>query len=120
MIEPWLTQQEAGMIGGILGAVLGSGFGGIGGGLGGPLAQRGKAKGFVLGMFYTGIGIGVALLIFGIVAIVMGQPMYVVYPFMLIGFILTVVMGCLLPVVKRAYAAAASRKLAASEFRAGA
>ncbi|MEM8883033.1 MAG: hypothetical protein AAGD14_03100 [Planctomycetota bacterium] len=113
----WFDERTAGLIGGILGAVFGAGFGGIGGGVGGPLAAQGKAKGFVLGIFLTAIVCGVALLITAVVAVFDGQPYHVIMPFALVGFVTTVVMGALYPVVRKQYERAENRRLDAESLR---
>jgi hypothetical protein len=113
----WFDEQTAGVIGGAFGVIFGAGFGGIGGGVGGPLAAQGKAKGLVLGMFAVGIACGVILLGIGATALVLGQPYHVWYPFGLTGFVLTVVMGGLFPVVRLRYRQAEERKLDAESLR---
>lgn len=118
MIE-WFSEQQAGMIGGIGGAVVGS----IGGGVMGPLigvcAPRGRFKAPILSMMTLFVVLGIGCLCTGLVAWMLGQPAHVVYVFGLTGFIMTTVMGGLLPVVRRVYRQAERRKLEAEEFRRG-
>lgn len=116
-MTPWFDQQTAGMVGGLLGAGIGGLLGGIGGGVGGPLAAMGKAKPFVLGIFYFGIMVGAALGITGLVALAMGQPWWVWASFMGPGVITAGVMGGLLPVVRMRYRQAEQRRLDAQDFR---
>ena len=118
MIE-WFSEQQAGMIGGIGGAVIGS----IGGGVMGPLigicAPRGKLKVPILSVMTMFVVVGIACMITGLVAWMLGQPAHVKWVFLLAGFIMAVVMGGLLPVVRHVYQNAERRKLQAEEFRRG-
>lgn len=116
-MTPWFDEQTAGLVGGLLGAGVGTVFGGIGGGVGGPLAAMGKARAFVLGIFYFGLAVGVGLAITGLAALVMGQPWWVWMSFLLPGVVSAGVMGGLLPVVKMRYRQAEQRKLDAQNFR---
>lgn len=116
-MTPWFDQQMAGMVGGLLGAGVGTIFGGIGGGVGGPLAALGKARGFVLGIFYLGVLLGIGLIGVAVVAAVTGQPWWVWTSFLLPGVIGAGVMGGLLPVIKARYRQAEQRRLDAQSFR---
>ena len=116
-MDPWFSEQMAGVVGGGLGAGVGVVFGGIGGGVGGPLAAKGKAKSLVLGFMYAAVAIGVVLLGIGIVALVDRQPWYVWYSFGLPGFLSVVVMGPLIPVLKSRYAQHEQRKLDVDAIR---
>ncbi|GAB4384437.1 MAG: hypothetical protein Kow0022_07010 [Phycisphaerales bacterium] len=116
-MTPWFDQQMAGIVGGAIGAGVGVVFGAIGGGLGGPLAALGKARTFVLGMFYLAIAVGIGLIGVGVAAIVQDQPWWVWMAFMLPGVISASVMGGLLPLVKGRYRQAEQRKLDAQNFR---
>jgi len=116
-MDPWFTEQTAGMVGVAIGVGLGAGFGGIGGGLGGPLAAMGKAKGLVLGIFGLGLVIGVGLALTGLVALVMGQPWHVWFVFLLPGVTASLIFGCLLPVIRTQYARAEQRKMDAAAIR---
>ena len=49
----------------------------------------------------------------------MGQPYHVMFPLLLIGIVLTFVMGPLLPVMRRAYLQADQRRLEAEAIRRG-
>lgn len=117
-MTPWFDEQAAGMVGGLMGAGIGVVFGGIGGGVGGPLAAMGKAKGFVLGMFYVAIACGLGLAAVGVYALVVGQPFWVWICFVGPGVLTLLVMGPLLPVVKMRYRQAEQRQLDAREFAA--
>ena len=115
----WFTPQEANLIGGILGGCIGAIGGGVGGPLIGVLAPKGKAKALVVGFQSFWVLLGVGLLITAAVAAVVGQPGYVIHPFLLVGAVTTAVMGGLLPVTLLRYREAEKRKLDAEEFRRG-
>jgi hypothetical protein len=83
----------------------------------GILAPRGKGRTFLLTVHVILLSIGVAGLGAGIVAVVFGQPYHVWYPLVLIGGVLTVVLGVLFPVVVRRYREAEQSKLEAEELR---
>ncbi len=118
-MNDWWTAQEAGLVGGIGGSVIGVVFGAIGGGIGGPLAAKGLAKPFVLGIFMLGIALGVACLGLGVAAVTLGQPYHVWYAPLLGGLLLCGIMGPLLFVVRARYREHDQRRLAAEELRRG-
>jgi hypothetical protein len=102
----WSTET-----GTLIGAIGGGGLGalcGLQGALAGTLAQRGRAKGLVLGLHGTLLALGILALGGGLVALLAGQPHHVAYPLLLVGGILTLVMGPLLPVVLKRYREAES------------
>ena len=117
-MSPWWSEMTATWIGAVGGSAAGV-LGGIYGALCGVLASRGRAKGFVLGFHALLLGGGVLGLGGGIVGIVVGQPPYVYVPLLLVGVVLTGVMGPLLPVVRGAYAQADKRRLEAEGIRRG-
>jgi MFS family permease len=104
------------LYGGIGGGVLGS-LGGILGAAAGTLAPKGKARSFVLGAFTLMMLIGVGHLVVGLYALAVGQPYGIWYPLVLIGGILTVVIGSLRPMVRKRYEEAEARKMEAAAFR---
>lgn len=114
----WWTQQTAVWIGALGGGGLGT-LGGCFGALVGVLAPRGVARGFMLTVHAAFIVVGAVALVSGIVAVSTGQPYHVWYPLVLIGAILTVVMGSLFPVIRMRYRQAEHRRLDAEEFRRG-
>lgn len=116
-MDPWFSEQAAGIIGAAIGVGLGAGFGGIGGGLGGPLAAAGKARGLVLGVFAAGFVLGLALALAGLVAMVLGQPWHVWFVFLLPGVTAALLFGILLPVVRGQYDRAEQRKMDAAAIR---
>ncbi len=93
------------MIGGILGAA--SGY----------LAPRGKGRSLILGAFTILVVVGLLHLAVGLYAYISGQPYSIWYPLVLIGIILTAVMGGLLPVVRKRYAEAEARRVNAAVLR---
>ena len=95
---PWWSDRTAGLIGGIGGAVLG-----LLGALIGILTSMGKARALVIGLARGLTVFGVISLIFGVVAIFKGQPYSVYYPALLVGFILTLVMGLNIRTIEARY-----------------
>ena len=112
----WWDAQTAGLVGGILGGGLGA-LAGIFGALAGTLAPRGIARTFVIGTHVTILGVGVALLLAGVYALLVGQPYHVFFPLLLPGFVICAVMGPLLPVVGSRYRQAEQRRIEAEEIR---
>jgi hypothetical protein len=84
----WFSSRSAGLFGGVAGGLLG-----LWGALMGALASSGRARGFVLASAHALLVVGIASLVGGVVALAMAQPYTVYYPLLLIGIILTVVMG---------------------------
>lgn len=117
-VQPWWPGETGGAIGAWLGAGVGVVFGGIAGGVGGPLAAKGLAKRFVIGLYIAAIVCGVALLGAGLVALATKQPYHVYYPLMHPGALLTALASIILPVaILPAYRRAEARRLAAAELR---
>lgn len=117
-MEPWWSDQMAGMVGGIGGSILGI-LGGTLGTLGGILAPRGKCKTLILSLFAGSAVLGVCILLAGLVAVVLRQPWGVWYPLLLMGFLLSAVVGPLTFVMRNAYRQAEMRRLEAEELRRG-
>ena len=117
MTQPWFDPIRFGALyGGIGGGLLG-GLGGILGAATGVLAPKGKARGFILGAFNLLTLIGVSHLMVGLYAVFTGQPYGIWYPLVLIGGVLTIVIGSLRPVVRRRYEEFEARKMEAAAFR---
>lgn len=116
-MDPWWTEQGAGIAGAIIGGGGGSIFGGIGGGIGGPLAAMGKARSFVLGFFWLAILTGAALAIAGLVALALGQPWFVWTVLLGPGALIAGLAAGLLPVIRQRYRDHERRRLAAEELR---
>ena len=115
-VEPWFNSPW------LPGTILGSGVGILGGIYGtvlGICAPRGAARGFVFALHWGLVALGSLLAITGVVALTRGQPYGVWYPLLLSGVILTLVVGCLTPVLRLRYRQAEHRRLEAEEFRRG-
>lgn len=110
----WWDDRTAGLVGGIGGSILG-----CLGGLMGTLGGFGKGRRFVIGLAVLITLSGVAALVVGLVALGVGQPYAVYYPLLLLGGILTVVCGGLLPVIRRRYAEIELRRMTAMDLGAG-
>lgn len=115
-MTPWWSEQAGALIGGIGGGVLGT-IGGLYGSAMGVLMPRGKGKSIMLPIHFTLLGIGILGLLVGLIAVVIGQPYRVWYPLMLLGLILTCVLGGLLPVALRGYRVAEQRRMEAEALR---
>ncbi len=119
-MDPWWTEPGAGIAGAIIGGVGGTVLGGIGGGVCGPLAAAGKARGFVMGFFWTALIVGAALVITGVVAMIfLDQPTHVWLVLTAPGALFAALSGGLIPAIKKRYTDAEQRKLAAEELRRG-
>ena len=81
------------------------------------LMPRGRAKGFITGMYMLLTSLGGACLLFGAYAGITGEPHSVVILLLLPGIVLIVVMGIFSPAVIREYQHFEFRKLAAEIFR---
>jgi len=116
-VEPWFDPQRFGSLyGGIGGAALGL-LGAFFGSFGSKAAQSGRHRGLVLGGM-TAIALVCLLSLFaGITALLLGQPYGIWYPFGIIGLIGTVVFFGLLPVMRKRYADAETRRLDAASLR---
>ncbi len=115
-VVPWFDTRTAILYGAIGGSACGV-LGGVVGTLAGRLAPQGKGRGLILGLMYLGLVFGVANLALGVIAVTQHQPYAIWYPFVLLGVILTLVFGLLLPMVKRVYAQVELRKIEADKLR---
>ena len=117
MTEPWFDPIKFGALyGGIGGGVLGT-IGGLLGAAAGRLAPQGKGRTVILGAFTSLVGVGIANLLLGIYALIDKQPYGIWYPLLLLGVILTSVVGALRPVVRKRYEEAELRKMDAAALR---
>ncbi len=114
--EAWFSTETTTYMGAYGGAILGS-LGGMLGAGAGLLVPRGKGKMFVLPAMAVFAAIGVACIMLALAAVIVSQPMYVIFPFILLGFVLTSVMVPLFFVTRRLYAQAEQRKLEADALR---
>ncbi len=118
-VTPWFDPNT---FGAYYGAIMGGGggtLGGVLGGLCGWLAPQGKCRGLVIGGFYFMMSIGIVNLLFGLVALVSGQPYGIWYGGVLCGGILTTLPLFLIPAVKRRYAEAEQRRMEAADLKSG-
>jgi hypothetical protein len=106
----WWGEQTAGAVGGLLGTVLG-----CLGGLVGALSGLGKARRLTLGLMAATFAFGVVCLGTGVAALICRQPYAVWFPPLMIGGLSTVLMGALLPSIRRRYEELELRKIAAAD-----
>lgn len=120
MSDPWFADpnQFGAWFGSIVGGVGGSLCGGLGAMLG-TLGPKGKARGLVLGGIGFFLVLGVLSLGVGVVALAVGQPYAIWYPFLLTGVIFSIVCGSMLPMATRVYRMAEERRLEAESIRSG-
>ena len=115
--EPWFDPQQFGTYFGAFGGAAVGLLGAFFGGFGAWAAQRGRYRVLVLGSMAAVGGLCALFLLAGLAALIMGQPYGVWYPLSLIGLIGG---GCflgLLPVMRKRYAAAESRRMEAAALR---
>lgn len=108
----WWTERTSSVIGASLGVAAG-----LSGALIGLLSGRRRAQRVVVGVLMGGLVVGALCLLAGGVAVVSSQPRHVWYPLALIGLILVVVDGALLPTTRRTYAAAELHRMKALDAR---
>lgn len=104
----WWSERRAAQIGATLGVLAG-----LSGAVIGMLGGQRRGRRLVEGLLVGGIAIGVGALLAAGIALVSSQPRYVWYPLVLVGVILTVVDGALLPALRRNYAAAELQRIRA-------
>lgn len=81
------------------------------------LVPRGKAKALLTGAYLLLASMGGACLLFALAAAAAGEPRSVFAPLLLLGIVLTVVMGIFSPAIIQEYQQFEFRKLAAEIFR---
>src|SRR5262245_14123080 len=114
----WWTAHDGTLVGAIGGAACGV-LGGVFGALIGRLAPRGIGGRVMVPIHIGFVVLGAACLIAGIAALIARQPYHVFYPLLMIGGIVTFVMGGLLPMVIVRYRQAEARKMDAQLLRKG-
>jgi hypothetical protein len=102
----WWGNRTGTLMGAILGPLLG-----ILGALVGTLSGWGRGKNVCIAICWFTVVFGVVCLITGIVALTMGQPYVVYYPPLLLGLIGTVVMGSILPTIRKRFSDIELRKM---------
>ena len=112
MIKPWFDPNHYAWIPGTAYGLVA----GLMGGLVGWLVPRGRARNFILRLWFTVWAIAVALLIVGIVARAEGQPWGVWYGFLLPGAVGTLVVGANSLVILKRYREVEERRLAAKDL----
>lgn len=117
MAEPWFNPTTFGIAFGVIGGGVGGTLGGLLGAAMGYFAPRGKARGFVLTSTWVFIVAGVCSPLFGLYALVAGQPYGIWYPPTLVGIIDTALFGSLLPMVRARYRQAEERRIDARGLR---
>ena len=112
MSQPWFDPNTFAWV---PGTVFGSLIGCLGA-VAGMLAPSGKAKGYVLGAWYTFIAVGILLLFISLFALITGQPYGIWYGFGLPGLLGVILLPSLLPVIKKRYSEAEQRKMQSEDL----
>ena len=108
--KAWWGPRAIGALGGAYGGILG-----LLGAITGMLSSRGKARGFVLSVYWGLLGVGMCLLALGVFAVVRHQP-YAVYGVPLVAGGLTSLLSLtLLPVARRRYQDLELRRMSAAD-----
>ena len=113
--DPLASVQGLAARAALLIAAIGGGLIGVWAGIIGMLASRGKARGFVLGSATVVLIAGIASLIAGVAAFATGQPYAVFYPLLLIGLIVTLVVGGLRRTLPKRYEAVEMHRMRAMD-----
>lgn len=106
----WWGGRTAGLIGACIGLI-----GGLAGTVIGILSSRRTSRRAVMTTMTSVLALGICLLGAGIAAILLKQPYAVWYPLLLGGAIFTVVMGAMLPVMRRRFADRELRRMQAED-----
>ncbi len=117
MAEPWFEPN-------MFGALFGSVAGGVGGTLVGSLgaaagycAPRGIGRTWIMGGMMLAVLAGALCALFGVAALVSGQPFPIWFFPLLCGLVTGVVTGALVPVINLRYREAEGRKMQAEAIR---
>lgn len=101
-MDPWWTAQQAGLLGGVAG-VFGGLLGAFAGLAGAYLVPRGVGGRTVMAVMVGAATLGIALLSFGSLAIVVGQPFHVYFFVLVMGAVLYFVFLPLIPEILSRY-----------------
>ncbi len=108
----WWDDRTGGLIGGLAGGAFG-----CLGALLGVVMGLGVARRLVRGLLVAAVACGVISLIAGVVALACSQPYAVYYPLLLLGVLVTVIPGGMLPVARKRYEALELRRMQAMDAR---
>jgi hypothetical protein len=106
----WWGNRTASLMGGILGPLIG-----IMGAIVGTLTGMGRGRKVAIGICWFSIVIGSVFLVAGLVAVALSQPYVVYFPLLLIGFLSTVIMGSVLPIIRKRFEEAELRRMEAMD-----
>lgn len=106
----WWGERTGGWIGGVGGAVLG-----CLGGLISFLANRGRARSFVMWLTAAMVLVGVAVFAVGVVAVIVGQPYAVYFPLLLLGGLTAGIIGPTRRTIRKRYEQTELRRLEAMD-----
>lgn len=116
-VQPWFDPQRFGSLyGGIGGGALGL-TGAFIGGFGSWAAQRGRHRGLVLGCMGVIGAYCLLSLLTGVAALILGQPYGIWYPLSLIGMVGALTCLGLIPMMRKRYSEAESRRMDAAALR---
>lgn len=117
MAQPWFDPNQFGAWYGAIAGGVGGTLMGLFGALGGILVPRGIGRTWILGAMYLFLFLGIAQLVFGMYALIAGQPWGIWYGPVLCGVICSTVIGPLLPFAHWGYRQAEERRLDADALR---
>lgn len=117
MPEPWFDPNTFGAWYGSIAGGVGGTIGGLLGAAAGSLAPKGIGRSWILGAMTLMVTLGISQLAFGAYAWMVGQPYGIWYGPLLCGFIFTLVIGGLIPVVRQRYREAEERRIEAAGLR---
>lgn len=101
-------------------SIAGGGGGGLIGSFGamlGTLAARGIGRPWMFGYVYFLIGLGVAQVVFGLVALAMSQPFYIWFLPLLCGLVYIALFSGAIPLVRHVYRWAENRQIEIAALR---
>ncbi len=102
----WWSEPTSGLVYGIGGSLMG-----LCGGVIGALAGMGRARRLILPMMRTSAALGGVVALFGLVALLSGQPFYIYFFALFFGIDICVIMLVLAPVVRRRFAESDLRRM---------